>query len=841
MGIESKVENRTLVQSSKRLGRWVAIGLLLVLFGLLIREATFYSMTTDEPSHLAAGYAVLARGREGMWTMPLRGHPLLVDAWAALPLYLVNPDVPLETLNGWGVNRPAYAQSFIESIGPLNQVALASRVPLILLTMLLGATVYRWATDVWGARVGLLALGILLFDPTLLGHGCLATNDVGVTVLGTLALYWIWRWAKRLSWKYAVCGGVFMGLTMLAKGSGVLWAVAGGGAMIARSISMRSAQFRSRLLKQSVVMAGIAFCIVWAMYGFDVGSLPDVPLPVPAPLHWQGLFYHTSDAETHTVYALGNVKQGHWWWYFPLAFVLKNPVPWLIGGMMGVGVWLWRGRHRDLYYVGGFVPLYIGVAITQGPNIGYRHLLPIHPFIYFLISSGGGRLADLLADAPRRGRQTLLLIGGLLGVWYIGGTLRAYPHTISYFNELAGGPENGWRYLASSNTDWCQSWKAIRTWQNETGHAFGFSASTGYLTPSDYGITDYRLLPPSLGAPGKLLRPWLYPAPGKYVIGANTLSGLSVPFIENYSWFRYHVPDTVIGGSHFYYQVPEPTQPTWVAQCSRPVHPLNADAISEGFGAISPRNVIFDCAHTWIYPYGGRTTGWYALHDQTLQSSTIKESLYLADSQIVEDFPGEAIAHSIGAHHLDGVPQSFRQWADRRSPAFALYEWQPEDQILPIPDMQRGVPAKAEAVPLVGSEDALREAPWLFDDTMTLLGVNIGNENENKKEAGSQSAETLGIETWWRMENTAPFTRSFSIMAHLVGEAGESVAVADGLGVSPIALRPGDVIVQYHEFEGSLNKAFWLRTGVYWLDDGKRWPIAGDAPNDAVFVPLRLE
>lgn len=838
MSIDSKVENRTLAPRGKQLGRWVAIGLLLVLFGLLVREATFYSMTNDEPSHLAAGYAVLARGREGIWTMPLRGHPLLVNAWAALPLYLGNPDVPLESLNGWEVNRPAYAQSFIESVGPLNQVALASRVPLILLTMLLGATVYRWASDVWGVRAGLLALGILLFDPTLLGHGCLATNDVGVTALGTLALYWIWRWAKRLSWKDAVYGGVFMGLTMLAKGSGVLWAVAGGGAMIARAISMRSSKSRYRLLKHSVLMAGVAFCIVWAMYGFDVGPLPEAPLPVPAPLHWQGLFYHTSDAETHTVYALGNVKQGRWWWYFPVAFVLKNPVPWLIGALMGLGVWIRRGHHRsDLYYVGGFVPLYVGVAITQGPNIGYRHLLPIHPFIYFLISSGVVWLMDSLADAPRRWRQSVLLIGGLLGIWYIGGTLRAYPHTISYFNELAGGPENGWRYLASSNTDWCQSWKAIRTWQDETGHAFGFSASTGYLTPADYGITDYQLLPPSLGASGKLLRPWLYPAPGRYVIGANTLSGLGVPFIENYSWFRYHEPDTVIGGSHFYYEAPEPTQPTWVAQCSRPVHPLNSDAISEGFGALNPRNVIFDCAHTWIYPYGGRTTGWYAFHDQVLQSRTLRESLYLAKSKIAEDFTGKDVAYSIGTHHLTGAPQSFRQWEYRTSPAFALYEWQPEDQTLPVPDIRSGVPARAAEVPLFESDDGLREAPWLFDDTLTLLGVSVVYE----KGVGTHEEGVVGVETWWRMDHTEPFTRSFSVMAHLVGEAGESVAVADGLGVSPMALRPGDVIVQYHEFEGSLNKAFWLRTGVYWLDDGERWLIAGDTPHDAVFVPLRLE
>jgi len=35
-------------------------------------------------------------------------------------------------------------------------------------------------------------------------------------------------------------------------------------------------------------------------------------------------------------------------------------------------------------------------------------------------------------------------------------TLRVYPHQLACFNEIAGGPENGWKHLLGSNLDWGQ-------------------------------------------------------------------------------------------------------------------------------------------------------------------------------------------------------------------------------------------------------------------------------------------------------------------------------------------------------------------------------------------------
>ncbi|MFG0334682.1 MAG: hypothetical protein ACF8TS_15100, partial [Maioricimonas sp. JB049] len=43
-------------------------------------------------------------------------------------------------------------------------------------------------------------------------------------------------------------------------------------------------------------------------------------------------------------------------------------------------------------------------------------------------------------------------------------SLRVYPHQLAYFNELAGGPENGWRHLLGSNLDWGQDFLFLARW-----------------------------------------------------------------------------------------------------------------------------------------------------------------------------------------------------------------------------------------------------------------------------------------------------------------------------------------------------------------------------------------
>jgi hypothetical protein len=61
----------------------------------------------------------------------------------------------------------------------------------------------------------------------------------------------------------------------------------------------------------------------------------------------------------------------------------------------------------------------------------------------------------------------LLIATALLGT--VGSTLRCYPHQLAYFNELAGGPDNGWRHLLGSSLDWGQDLRIAAQYSAQHG------------------------------------------------------------------------------------------------------------------------------------------------------------------------------------------------------------------------------------------------------------------------------------------------------------------------------------------------------------------------------------
>ena len=817
---QSRVDRRPLV---------IAHCLLLILFALLVFGARQLSFTFDEPSHLASGYAFLTRG--ATWTISLRGHPLLVDTWLALPLYLSDPDIPLETLDGWNQNYFQYVESFAPFLARnLDSSRIAARVPAALLAVLLAAVVYRWGTDLWRSRwTGLLALGTLVFDPTFLAHGRLATNDVGVTALGTLGLYLVWRWAQAPTWRRAAVTGLTLGLTMLAKGSGVLWVAAGLSWAIWIGLRRRSGYPSAWL--QALLMGALSLFVVWSMYGFTLGTISGAPpIPVPAPQHWQAVIFQAHRVEERTAVALGKLKIGHFWWYFPLAFLVKNPLPLLIALPLAVGMLLRRERLRErqcrrkLRLLGLFCALYTLVAVTRGPNSGYRHMLPVHPALHLLVAGGVERMWRRLPRAHRRPLQIGRWGIVALGCWYVAGTMRVYPYNIAFFNETVGGTANGWRYLADSNTDWGQGWEALRTFREERSLTFSYSGPEGYAGITPYELWD-RSLPPLRYVSEPLPSPWLFPEPGDYVISANTLSGLWLVDPDNFSWFRYHAPDAMIAHTLFYYHVPPTLAPTWLAQCTVPVTPLHEDAIASGFGGIDLRFATFDCHQSWIHPAGGLTRGVYALHAAILQPETFGERVYLDPARPVDNF---------AARHLNGVSLAYRQTEYRALPAFVLYEW--AGSPVPAPPLSEAGVAPADAPPAALPDAALSTAPVHLDGPLTFLGVAVYPHRPR-----DSREETLEVETWWQVTE-GPITRPLSIMAHLLAEDGTVLGTADGLGVLPQTLATGDVMVQRHNFPQPPEGAeVHLRTGAYWLDTMERWTVVGASENSVLFVPLKWE
>jgi hypothetical protein len=219
-----------------------------------------------------------------------------------------------------------------------------------------------------------------------------------------------------------------------------------------------------------------------------------------------------------------------WWWYFPYAFAVKTTIPAMIVGLLALaGLVLrwktgdngdaWVARVRTSLYAGtpllALVIVYWAFALTTHLNIGHRHLLPIYPALCILAGGAAFWTQPLFersrAGEPqggrerRRQRSTALRKSpsgwrsaagvatlGLLA-WHLVESVSVRPNYLAYFNQLAGGPAEGYKHLADSSLDWGQDLPALKQWLDgqglqQAGANGVYLSYFGTARPEYYGI-----------------------------------------------------------------------------------------------------------------------------------------------------------------------------------------------------------------------------------------------------------------------------------------------------------------------------------------------------------------
>lgn len=808
---------------------------LLLYFLLVASGARTTSLTVDEGLHIASGYTILRTGDYRL----VEEHPPAIKMWLAAPLIplrdLVNPTrLPAwdEAAHPTTESLPLLhmAQKLLYPSQPTDRWLFPARAMEALLGVLLLATIARWANDLWGTRGAVIATLFTALDPNLLAHGSVAGTDLGATALIVLALFVARRFLIHPTFRRATLTGIVLGIALTAK---LTTALLGPVLTIAGLVYLvqKHGKARQHLFRLGLFVIGLTFLTFWAIYGFQVGSLPGLPFPVPAAAHATPILRlaeHSTDG--HQAFLLGENSMRGWWWYFPVAFVLKTPLPLIIliaWGLLRFAFHVSRHPsfvvpHLTNHLVFWLFPLFYVVSSLLSPlNIGYRHLLPVLPFLYIGIGSIGSkkyevRSTKLVYLEPRIQQPVVRFTFYVLVAWHTISTLALAPNYLTFFNELAGGPKNGWRFLADSNTDWGQGYKALARFQdeNQTGNV-QLSAFVFY-DPALYGV-DYDPLTPLRGDTPAIFPSRFAPSPGDYVISATPLDGIPLADPEMYDWFRWRAPNAQIANAlHFYHVAEEETTVDWVAQCIKPTPPLDDRAIAEGFGNENIRRVDFDCSQSWIIPEGNQTPGRYVLHGALLPD-TLKARLHLEPPPINDPMI---------AQHLNDTTITYRQCAYRTEPAFAIYMTTPGNIKAPTVALWT---APAETPPQALTTLPQHEGSIAFDGPLTFIGAQ-----------STLDAQTRTVETWWRVTGDAP-ARPLSVMGHLLTESGEVKSIADGLGVPAIFWQQGDIVIQRHTFplsETEHNQLYFLRTGVYWLDDGSRWRMTStDA--DAIFVTLK--
>lgn len=186
-----------------------------------------------------------------------------------------------------------------------------------------------------------------------------------------------------------------------------------------------------------------------------------------------------------------------------------------------------------------------GLAVVSNFHIGFRHLLPVLPF---LILGGGAALQRWLGH--HLGRLVIAAVVVFLAL----SSLLVYPYGISYFNEWIGGPKNGWKYLADSNIDWGQNYPELGAYLSRHGldgaRAFlmSFDNPWHYMQP---GSLSPQPVPPDASAAV------FQPVRGTYAISVNLLTGVLLPSgHEDYlAEFRRRTPTARAGYSILIYVI----------------------------------------------------------------------------------------------------------------------------------------------------------------------------------------------------------------------------------------------------------------------------------------------
>ncbi|MEO8587320.1 MAG: glycosyltransferase family 39 protein [Acidobacteriota bacterium] len=549
-----------------RAERAAAAGFLLLAALLAVTALLADSAAFDEVIHLPAGIVQLKTG--DLRFAP--DHPPLARLWAALPSAFVAVVLPDPKSEAFRTGEfVAVGREVLEKNSGVPLLTMGRFMIVVLLLVLL-VLVRAASRRLFGRDAGLLALAVASLSPSLLAHGHLVTTDLPAALLFLAVLVAFARLVERLSPGRLAAAALLLAALVLTKYSWpiVLPALLAMGVVAAAT---RSARVVS-LAGVAVVCGLVAWGSVWACYGFRFSPFRGpgaavarmhVPLqagsstvtshsaaweavlsdsrgvaytgPTAAFARWArrnqilpeawiyGVMLLKKMSYPRTAYFHGAIGPG-WAAYFPVAFLVKSPLPELLLGALGLlAIAARRARPKDLLLAAGlavFAVSYGVFAVLQAMNIGERHILPLHAVL--AVAAGAGAAWA----GPRWGWALLVA----LVLWMGAEIALVHPNELGYFNETVGGSRNGSRWLADSNIDWGQDLLRLARWTKENGDPEVKLAYFGAVDPRGCvpRATNLTSAYP-FGAPAPL-------TPGVYVASVNQLIGLFIPIARDEFW-----------------------------------------------------------------------------------------------------------------------------------------------------------------------------------------------------------------------------------------------------------------------------------------------------------------
>ncbi len=500
----------------KKYWHWLLVPVILgVMFVTMYFSSKGDSAIVDEIAHIPSGYSYITTGDYRLNPE----HPPLIKDLAAIPLLFTKVTFPYDY---WMNNLPVINNQWEMGWRFLYQtpgnnpdaMLMATHIPMMILSMLLGLLVFFWAKNLFGPKAGIFALTLYAFDASILAHSRFVTTDLGISLALFLNIFALYYYLKKPSVKRMALAAVTFFIAFVTKFSVAILAPVYL-IIFAMLLFRKGTETKTNLLngifnedwRKRFASALTAFAIIcvsgvmmmWAFYFFHTMNMPaqvqkdliyesmpknivsdtlagmsDNPALKPLAQWLLGFSMVAGHVEGgHDAFLLGMTSNKGWWYYYPVTIALKTAIP------VFIFLLLWLLFRKKLQKLDWFsevylwvLPLVLLVMGMQGSiNLGIRYMLPVFPFLYVALS----RVVDLidfksLFEKAKRNTTTVLttLVMLALIAWYVGGSLMTYPHYLSYFNEFVGGSKNGYKYLTDSNLDWGQDVKRLANWIKES-------------------------------------------------------------------------------------------------------------------------------------------------------------------------------------------------------------------------------------------------------------------------------------------------------------------------------------------------------------------------------------
>jgi hypothetical protein len=538
------------------------------------------SVTFDEVAHIGAGVSYLQKLDMRM----NEEHPPLAKVLAALPLVVrgVHADYSQVswTFSGSGMFKQIlgewiFGDWLIARWNDLLPTVFWARQSMLFLTLVLGFVLFRYGSrlgDPWG---GLLCLCTYATMPVMLAFGPLVLTDIAITLFVVLTAWTfagMWRSPSRGT---ILCFGLAFGGALLSKFSaGLLFFCFPAFILSLRWLpapeqptdkaelrAWRRLRWRSltkAILLAALVVYAVYFVLSWneptdsmSLLGHNMAALLLRRLLMPPWIYLRGLALFAFTAKP-PAYILGHWYPHGVWFYFPLLFLLKSSLAFLLLLVLALAVGLVakfravriavipEGMELHWRAVWVFLVIYTLACILSRFQFSIRHFSVSLALLILLLAPLPRTLNQLRSSGWPAARAGVWLTVAL-ALASIVTAVRAYPYYLPFLNSLSFG-HPAYTLVADSNLDWNQGLLEAESFVQQRGlahvlvDAYGFSDPTEYVPQGQFW--NCQEAKPDDG--------------GQWAIVSANLIRES----HNCIWLMQYPHETLAGGSMYAFQLP---------------------------------------------------------------------------------------------------------------------------------------------------------------------------------------------------------------------------------------------------------------------------------------------